>query len=299
MSMAFTHVGFADESYWNIGRLRSLGLVTLTEARRQGFDEEVRCLLNESNVKEFKWKRLSGARERFAAVKLCNWTVAKACDGLLRVDVLVWDIEDSRHRVRRRDDIANLERMYYHLFRNVLRARWPNDAIWRLHPDEHTALNWETVQDCLENRSVTIEVDRSLFAGGQFRMRLRQEFGIEEIRPVSSQLHSLLQIADLFAGLAVFSRDKFDDYQRWLQATSPQMSLFNEDEAGPAADSSRSSEERFLVLEDFDNVCKQSRLNVSLKTKRGLWTPNPQCPINFWIYEVQHPEDKAPQKQNT
>lgn len=127
-------------------------------------------------------------------------------------------------------------------------------------------------------------------------MRLRQEFGIEEIRPVSSEQHPLLQLADLFAGLAVFSRNNFDDYQKWLQATSPQAFLFHEADA--SSDSSRSSRERFPVLKEFDHACKQRRLGVSLKTKRGLWTPDPQNPINFWIYEAQHPEDKAPQKGN-
>jgi hypothetical protein len=210
------------------------------------------------------------------------------------VDVLIWDIQDSRHNVPGRDDIANLQRMYYHLFRNVLRARWPDDAIWRLHPDEHTVLDWETVKDCLEAKSTSIEVDCTLFPVGGFKVSLRREFGIEEIQPVSSGDHPLLQLADLFAGLAVFSREKFPEYQMWNEATSQQKRLF--DEADAAKDPSRSSRERFMLLNEFDALCKQKRLGVSLKTNRGLWTPKPQNPINFWIYEPQHPEDKAPQK---
>jgi hypothetical protein len=50
------------------------------------------------------------------------------------------------------------------------------------------------------------------------------------------------------------------------------------------------------VLKKFDETCKERKLGVSLKTKKGLWTPDPQRPINFWLYEPQHPEDKAPQK---
>lgn len=296
MSSAITHVGFADESYWNRGRFRSLGMVTLSVDCLKTLEGEVRRLLGESNVSEFKWKGLTGAKERFAAEKLCTFAVEKACAGHLRMDVLVWDIEDSRHKIAGRDDIANLERMYYHLFRNVLRARWPNDAVWRLCPDEHTALDWETLQDCLENVSAGVEVERSLFTGDQFRIRLRQEFAIEEIQAVSSEAHPLLQLADLFAGLAVFSRDKFDDYQKWSQATSPQAVLFDEGDASD--DPSRSSRERFRVLKEFDRLCKQRKLGVSLKTKRGLWTPQPQNPINVWMYEAQHPEDKAPQKGN-
>jgi hypothetical protein len=294
MSTTIAHIGFADESHWNTGRFRSLGLVTASVDSLDRLEAELARLLNESGVSEFKWTQLGGAKERFAAIKMCEFAVSAACDGMLRVDVLIWDIQDSRHNVPGRDDIANLQRMYYHLFRNVLRARWPNDAIWRLHPDEHTALDWETVRDCLENVSVTVEVERSLFTGGQFRIRLRQEFGVEEIQPIPSDQRPLLQLADLFAGLAAFSHEKFDEYQKWLQTTSPQAFLFNEAEA--SIDPSRTSRERFTVLKRFDQLCKQRKLGVSLRTKQGLWTPDPEKPINFWIYEPQHPEDKAPQK---
>ncbi|BAY52770.1 hypothetical protein NIES2134_121500 [Thermostichus vulcanus NIES-2134] len=295
MSSTVTHIGFADESHWNTGRFRSLGLVTLPLNCLKVAESEVRRLLDESQVREFKWKKLDGAKERFAAEKLCEFAVERACARQLRVDVLVWDIEDSRHKIARRDDIANLERMYYHLFRNVLRARWPNDAVWRLCPDEHTALDWGTLEDCLKNVSAGVEVERSLFTGGQFPIQLRQEFGIEEIQPVLSGANPLLQLADLFAGLTVFSRDKFDGYQKWLQDTSPQARSFDKDDA--SADPSRISFERFKVLKEFYELCKARKLGVNLEKKRGLWTPTPKNPINFWLYEPQHPEDKAPQKE--
>ena len=293
-ALRVSHVGFSDESYWNVGRYRSLGLVTTSVDLHASLENELLCLLEKSEVREFKWKKLDGVKERFAAIKMCEFAIENALARKLRVDVLIWDIQDSRHKIARRDDIANLERMYYHLFRNVLRMRWPDDAVWRLHPDEHTALNWETVEDCIENVSTTVDVDRSLFTGGKFRIRLRREFVLEEIQPVSSGKHPLLQLADLFAGLAAFSHEKFDEYRRWSATTSPQMFLL--DEARASIDPSRASQERFEVLKRFDEMCKQKKLGVSLMNKGGLWTPDPQNPINFWLYEPQHPEDKAPQK---
>ncbi len=294
MNNAITHVGFADESHWNIGRFRSLGLVTISVDSLKSINDRLWSLLNESGISEFKWKKLNGAKERFAAQKLCKFAVEACCGRELRVDVLVWDIQDHRHRIAKRDDIANLERMYYHLFRNVLRARWPDSAFWKLYPDEHTALNWATVQDCLDNKSITVAVERSLFTGGQFQTRLRREFGIEKIQPVLSEKHPLLQLADLFAGLAVFSRDKFDEYETWMRVKSPQASLF--DEPDDSSDSTRSTKERFPVLKEFDKLCKQRRMGVSLKSKRGLWTPRPENPLNFWPYNPQHLAEKAPTK---
>lgn len=294
METGITHVGFSDESNWNKGRFRSLGLVTAPVEALDDLNQRLTQLLDESGVSEFKWKKLRGAKERFAAQKMCDLAVDLAPSGWPRVDVLIWDIQDSRHDIPARDDIANLQRIYYHLFRNVLRSRWPHSAVWRLHPDEHTAMDWNTVQDCLENVADRLEIERSVFTKGQFRIRLRREFGLEEIRSVSSHEQPLLQLADLFAGMAVFSRDQFDAYQEWLAAKDPQSRLF--DDRNEAPDASRSSRERFLVLQHLDDACKRRKLGVSLKSKRGLWTPKPENPLNFWMYEPQHPADRAPQK---
>lgn len=292
MNALITHIGFADESNWNKGRFRSLGLVTAPIEYVQTLEDDIRRLLVDSGICEFKWKHLRGAKERFAAEELSKFTIEKACGGQLRVDVLIWDIEDSRHKIPKRDDVANLQRMYYHLFRNVLRTRWPAGSIWRLHPHEHTAIDWNEVEDYLDKTSVTVEIERSLFTGGRFRFRLKQEFGIEEIKPVTSRDHPLLQLADLFAGLAAFSHEKFDEYQLWLQSISPQASLF--DEGGVLVNLSRSSRERFQVLKMFNDLCKQRKLHVSLETWKGLRTLNPDKPLNFWLYKSQHPDDKAP-----
>ncbi len=169
--------------------------------------------------------------------------------------------------------------MYYHIFRNVLRLRWPNNAVWRLYPDEHTAMDWQNVEDCLSAVSTHIKIERSLLTGGKLAVRLRREFGIKDIAEATSRYNPLLQVADLFAGLAVFSKDKFKEYHKWLEATSIQRKLF-ENELD-ATNTSKRLVERFLVLKHFDDECKKRKLGVSLNRKLGLWTPNPENPINF------------------
>ena len=288
-----THVGFSDESNWNKGRLRSLGLVTAPVEHLAGLEEAAHKLLNESRVKELAWKDLDGAKERFAAKKLCKFAVERACERKLRVDVLIWDTEDSRHHVPKRDDIGNLQRMYYHLFENVLRLRWPDNAVWRLYPDINSAMNWETVRGCLEAVSTNLVRENSLFTEGLDELKLRKEFGIEEIQPVAdSSSRPLLQLADLFAGMAVFSRENFSGYQRWLKDASPQSELFKE--SGEPQKLSGSAKERFQVINYFDNKCKERSLGVGLKSTNGLQTYKPQNPLNFWKYEPQSPKDKAP-----
>jgi len=288
-----SHVGFSDESNWNTGRFRSLSLVTLPLQAFDDITQRLHHLLAGSGIKEFKWNNLSGNKEQLVAQKMCDLTIEEVLKKRLRVDVLIWDILDSRHNIKGRDDTANLQRMYYHLFRNVLRARWPKNAIWRLYPDEHTAMDWQTVEDCLQSVAESWELEHSLFTGGKFRLRLQQDFALEEIIPVTSQEQPLLQLADLFAGMAVFSRDQFDAYQKWLKTQSGLPSLIETNEEA-TVQLSRRSISRYQVLRHFDLSCKNHKLGVSLKEKRGLWTPNPQNPINFWMYEPQRPEDKAP-----
>ena len=292
MSRRITHVGFSDESNWNSGQFRSLSLVTLPIEALATVSEELRNLLNDSGVAEFKWKKLRGARERFAAIKMINFAVKYAHAGILRIDALIWDINDSRHNIQGRDDIANLQRMYYHLFRNVLRMRWPDNAVWQLFPDEHTALDWQRIEDFLDASGSRLIIEHLLFGA-----RLRRDFHIGEINQASSKEQPLLQLADLFAGLAVFSRERFEQYQKWIRNREGQSILFNirEEEDNDAISSA--DRERFQVLAHLDGVCKNHKLGVSLRTYRGLTTLNPANPINFWLYHPQHPDDKAPTRE--
>ena len=292
MSRRITHVGFSDESNWNSGRFRSLSLVTLPIEVLATASEELRNLLNDSGVTEFKWKKLRGARERFAAIKMIDFALKYALAGTLRIDVLIWDINDSRHNIQGRDDIANLQRMYYHLFRNVLQMRWPDNAVWQLFPDEHTALDWQRIEDFLDASGSRLKIEHLLFGA-----RLRRDFHIDEIDQVSSKDQPLLQLADLFAGLAVFSREKFEQYQKWIRDRQGQSTLFNIQEEKDDDAISSADRERFQVLAHLDEVCKSHKLGVSLHTYRGLTTPNPAKPINFWLYQPQHPDDKAPTKE--
>lgn len=291
-----THVAFADESHWNVGRHRGLGLVTLRYGDVGKLEVDLNVLLQKSNVTEFKWKTLDGAKERFAAQKMCRFAIDATCKGRLRIDILEWDMENSRHKIRGRDDIANLQRMYYHMFKNVLRKRWPDGSVWGLYPDEHTKMDWANVWDFLDRTDSELDIRRDIFTGGKFVIRLKNEFKIEEIRPVKSHNKPLIQLADLFVGLGIFSREHYERFAFWEKGKSPQLRLRMFEDQSEAIKTSRADKERFTVLAEFNKLCKEKRLGVSLKTNKGLKTFNPENPINFWWYDPQHLMDKAPTK---
>lgn len=288
--MQYSHVAYSDESYHNRGRYRSIAIVTLKARSAAPFNQTLRALLDESSVKEFKWQKLRQARERFAAQKLVDFVIEKALQGTLRVDVLIWDTEDSRHKIQGRDDTANLQRMYYHLLNNALK-RWPGDNTWTLYPHKNSALDWRTVHDYLDKAGLALGIERR--APQLFRTRLSHEFHILAVHEVDSQRVPLCQVSDLFAGLSVFSRFKYDTYCYWEDKQRQQLPLFPPEQPVQLSNSDR---ERCTVLAYFNHRCKAHKLGVSLHTTHGLWTPQPANPINFWFYEPQHPEDKAPTK---
>lgn len=290
-----SHFAYSDETHYNVGRYRGIGLVTVLREKADSFTAELRRLLDESNVREFKWKKFDSARARFAGCKMLTFALDKTAAGSMRADILVWDIEDSRHKVRGRDDPGNLHRMYHHLFKYVLSERRPDGSTWCLYPDEQGEMDWDSVGYFLDRVSDKVEISKDLFSGERFRLRLKREFRIEEILPAKSEQEPLVQLADLVAGLAVYSREAYERYELWQASTSSQQPLF-ETASKPELSLSGADRERCAALAWFDAECKKRKLGVSLKMYRGLRTPNPANPINFWWYEPQHQLDKAPVK---
>lgn len=264
------HLAYADETHHNIGRYRGIGLITLASPEAGAIIQRLTQLLNDLAIREFKWGRLRSAKHRFAAMELLNYVIPLAVRGNLRVDVLSWDIEDSRHKVPGRDDLRNLQRMYYFLFRNVLSQRWPAKCVWQLCVDESTFAPWADLND--------LRVLRDWETGQVTPMNIAQ------ICEVHSHAEPLIQIADLFAGIAVYSRSTFDKYSRWVAAP----------DSGLHTGLSAADWERFEVLRHLDTLCKRHKLGVSLKQNGGLRTFNPAKPVNFWWYEPQGEFDKAP-----
>jgi hypothetical protein len=286
--------GFSDESKQNLGRFRSVALVTLSESRVESIRGEVAKLLLESGVRELKWTKLNGGRDRHAVQKVLRFVFDSAVRGELRVDVVVWDCHDSRHSVARRDDVGNLERMHYHLYCCVFRDRWPRQTTWMLHPDENTGVNWDGLAEFVANAAFRTEIPPPLAPSSNPRLIVCQDYSVEDIRPKQSHKEPLIQIADVFAGIGNFSHESYHRYALWLSEETQKAGLFNQ--TAPASEFSRSERERFAVLHDFDQTCKANKMGVSLKTYRGLRTMNPKTPINFWSYCPQTDADKAPTK---
>ncbi|MCL5257281.1 MAG: DUF3800 domain-containing protein [Chloroflexi bacterium] len=288
-----THLAYSDESHYNTGRYGAISLITFERQYSNSLANSLSELLRESGIGEFAWKKLSGARERFAAEKMVEFAVSMASAGVLRIDVLLWDKQDSRHKLQGRDDIANLERMYYKLFKNVLCNRWPDGTVWQLFPDENHAIDWAEIAYFLEDTSSLLARKDVSMSRKMSVLVLKRKFRVLEISPCSSESEPLVQLADLFAGLAVYSRESFGKYDQWRRDHDLQMRLFPDDDEDQAS-FSKADKERCQVLARLNRRCKAGKLQVSLKTYHGLRTLDPAKPVNFWWYVPQHQNDRAP-----
>ena len=287
-----THYAFSDETHHNVGRYRGVGMVSLPASNHARFEAELTKLFSDSKLQEFKWTDLSSAQHRFAALQMIDWAFPKLLTHSIRIDVLTWDTHDSRHQICGRDDTANLARMYYHLFKNVLRDKWPDDSRWMLLPDENSAIEWDAMNSFLGRAAVRVDRQRELSEQHRWQSRIVTEFSIQRISPCRSHEHVLIQLADLTVGLAVYSRTHYLRYERWRENQHGQGRLgFMQETEIPL---SRSDRERCLVLCELDVRCKKAQLGVSLKSFKGLRSPKAISALNFWWYEPQVEQDKAP-----
>jgi len=295
----FSHVAFSDESRHNVGRYRAVAVLTCAKQQAAELGVKAEAVIREGGLREFKWYKLRQARDRFVALDLVELSLDAIASGQIRIDALIWDTHDSRHLIMNRDDIANLQRMYYHLLRNVMRLRWQSDAVWALYPDEYSSMDWENLAQILQYKSYSVtQTPRDLFSSPSgFALTFRRDFGIHAIIPVQSHLEPLCQVADLFAGIAAYSYSAFERYTAWQQQHQAQLSLlFGSPSVSVFSNSER---DRFLVLKQLSDSCKALTLGVSLNSSSGLRTYKPTNPLNFWMYVPQTDLDKAPTKEST
>lgn len=284
-----THVGYCDESHWNRGQYRTIGLITAETKTAADLETSVEQILSCKGTKEFAWKDLRTADKFSLAKELCNLALEKLHNRQKRIDVLIWDTMDSRHTVRHRDDTENLARMYYHLMSDVTEKRWPSGSIWEICPDERTDMDWQTLEDCLQYPS------KKTRRSGQFRIdpKAVTRPSVISVNQVTSSARPLVQVADLFAGLAAFSWNSRDAYGRWQLQESGQMNLFGDNEPTSL---SPGDTYKARTLQFLDDINRNMRLGIRYSPNDGLKSSAPIKPLNFWFYRPQSPEDKAPQK---
>lgn len=283
------YVVYLDESYSTDSRYTSIAACSVPASHWKDIVEQLGESISSSDITEFKWQKLKTAKYRFAAVKLIDLVLNNFLSRNMRLDILISDNQDSRNKVRKRDNIANFERMFYQLLANSMNRR-EKGSIWGVYPDERSGIDWDTAKDCINNKGKQTGGQRDLPV---FEISKSPNFEIRRFREANSEEKPLVQLADLFAGMAVFSILKFEQYSHWDQENNQTTDMFG---IPNQLNYSGGDVQRFKVLQYFDQLCKAKALGVSLRSEGGLKTPYPGNPINFWRYVPQSAHDKAPTK---
>ena len=112
----------------------------------------------------------------------------------------------------------------------------------------------------------------------------RFEFG--EVKQLPSVKEPLIQLADLFAGLARFSHEENVDCTKWVidrkDWRQKEMEFYQETNVINITKARRC---RYRLIAELYDLCHSHGLWVSIKTKKHLWTRKPNNAINFWDYE--------------
>jgi hypothetical protein len=255
-----SHIAYADETRYNVGRYRGLAVVSLRLADADAFRAEARSLLQTSGVHELKWVEVRTARHRFAANKLITWAFNALGAGALRVEVVTWDAEEQ-HPAPGESGIATLQQMYGLLLGTTLRRYQSAGGLVRVCPDEQDALNWPALEHYLA----------------------AQALPIERVVPCHSHHEPMVQLADVLAGLAVYSRSAYDRYEAWKAVAGLDLELLHpEDVPEPP---SRSDRERFLVLAELLMECASHHAPIQLAGERGLLTTDAAFALQFASYQ--------------
>jgi hypothetical protein len=283
---------YSDDSGSEGHRYRSLCTVSSKKTTLSQLRNSLSSILHKENVSELKFEETRGHSPKIRAAssfynEACNLCARKQ----IRIDVVVWDQKDSRHLIPMRDDTANIERMYHKLILHM--ARMWNQCEWDIFPDVQSGVDWKSLQTFLNYKRLK-EVDpntRNLFKEENPFLNVQKPIEQESIK------EPLVQLADMFGGLARFSVEKGNNYHQWKLSKeaveNPGLFSF---EIIENPDESKADRARFSLLREFDTLCKSHRLGVSLETKKCLWTPRPSGHLNFWSYKPQGEYDKAPVK---
>lgn len=285
------YASFSDESRHSQGRYRSIAAVSLPAKLVIGMSKQLASILDCANRNELKWGNVGyrGPRDVDRAIAAVDFLLEHITIGV-RADVLTWDTDDERHDVPYRDDVANYERMFYHLHR-VLMNRRGSGSRWHFRPDEQLAIDWSTIQECLGSNGTWRYVLDDPRLSDYFRLVVP---AVRTFRTVDSAETPLGQLADLLAGMAAYTRTESKVMKNLVHAIPGQTDLFQE---LALTESKRRDRRRFQVIDHFYQQCKSRKLGVSLHKYGYLRTHDPKNPINFWHYVPQHSGDKAPVRE--
>lgn len=247
-------------------------------------------IVSANNIKEVKFLKVNSYVSTItqAARQFLKCTLNEfACNQRVRVDILTMDNQamDNQAYYAPLDYSSKpeLEHMYYCVVSHIVR-QWRNTQ-WNFYPDVNSKINWNEIILFLNmTRLHKKKIRNPLLIDLMFADNPRFQFN--EIKQLSSVKEPLIQLADLFAGIARFSHEKNTKCAQWVTTRKGKEQQELPLNIKNRANSINLAEQcRYEIIRELYNLCGKHRLWVSIKSRQHLWTRKPNYPINFWDFQ--------------
>lgn len=239
---------------------------------------------------KFMWADFTDDKLRITAEKIIKTILPFCVNGLIRIDAIIWDVKETRHRIARKDDAKNIGRMYHDLFLETFTHRWPDGADWLLCPEERDQMDWGLLDEIQGYKSGQ-RGENSMFDkyAPSGTTQTKQAYEIKDIKKYSFKKSALLQAAELFAGMACYSKHEYSKFIDWMDDNDRQMTMFDMN----FKDFNAVHKARFSVMKEFHELCAAGKLGVGLKSYGCFNTAEAENPVNFRWHIPEIVLDKA------
>jgi hypothetical protein len=279
---------YSDESGINVGdRYTSVSVVSGEAEALNYLRDRLGETLRDKNVDEVKFSNITRYERPVteAAADFVGCVVNDfAIYNRVRIDTITTDNRCLSGGDYDSGSDPDLEGMYCHLLSNVGR-RWGSTK-WDFYPDEHPGVNWSGIVSCLNMTSMlTAEGNKEAFID---RTDEDAQFEFSEVEELDSVGEPLVQLADLFAGMARFSHEDNGGCAEWVARGDERQGILMPSMAWDKGNITRLKECRYRLIGGLYSLCRRHRLYVSLRSEKHLRTWRPQSPINFWDYRRRY-----------
>jgi hypothetical protein len=280
---------YSDESGINVGdRYTSVSVVSGEAGVLSCLRDKLSKTLIDKGVKEVKFSKITGYGSPItqAAVDFIGCVVNDfAIYDSVRIDTITTDNECLNGEDYDYVSEPDLEGMYYQLLSNIGR-RW-GCTTWGFYPDENSGVNWGDIVSSLNITSMSnTKWGQERFVG---RIDEDAQFEFSEVEELNSVGEPLVQLADLFAGMARFSHEDSGGCAEWVERSRDgRQGKLILPMARDKGNIIKVKDGRYRLIGGLYSLCGRHKLYVSLRSEKHLKTWRPQNPINFWDYRRRH-----------
>jgi hypothetical protein len=277
---------YSDESGINNEDLyTSVSVVSGEVTELKNLRDSLVKILNDEKVREVHFQEITGYKKPVA--KAARFFIKTAVNDFaalkqIRIDTLTVDNKYIRSVFPDYDMEQKFEHMYHCLLSHI--GRMWNNLNWNFYPDTNSKVNWYNITSFINKTKLNKNIGKK-----PLLVKMMEEnplFNFNEVKQLVSVDEPLVQLSDLFAGLARFSHEEKVDCSNIVinKKGAWQSELKLEDrikiEIVP-----KKKQCRYEVIKELYDLCHKHRLYVSMKENKHLWARKHYSPINFWDYQ--------------